>query len=52
MAVAGMSLGNGRASYQTPTGQVLVAVGIGLVVTCWLWSGRILRLPVEERVFR
>ena len=52
MAVAGMSLGNGRASYQTPTGQVLVAVGLGLILACWVWSGRILRVPVEERVFR
>jgi tight adherence protein B len=52
MAVAGLSLGNGRASYQTPTGQALVAVGLVLIVACWVWSGRILRLPVEERVFR
>jgi tight adherence protein B len=51
MAVAGMSLGNGRAAYQTATGQALVAVGLGLVVACWVWSGRILRMPTEERVF-
>jgi tight adherence protein B len=51
MAVAGMSLGNGRAAYRTATGQALVAVGLGLVVACWVWSGRILRLPTEERVF-
>jgi tight adherence protein B len=52
MAVAGLSLGNGRASYQTPAGQILVAIGLGLVAACWVWSGRILRLPVEDRVFR
>jgi tight adherence protein B len=52
MAVAGMSLGNGRASYQTTTGQALVAVGLVLIGACWVWSGRILQLPVEERVFR
>ena len=52
MALAGMSLGNGRAAYATPTGQVLVSLGLGLIVVCWIWSGRILRLPLEERVFR
>ena len=52
MAVAGLSLGNGRSAYATSTGQVLVSVGIGLIVVCWIWSGRILRLPNEERVFR
>ena len=51
MAVAGMSLGDGRASFQTPMGQTMVLVGIGLVVACWMWSGRMLRLPLDERVF-
>ena len=50
MAAAGLSLGNGRAAYQTTTGQVLVSVGLGLVALCWWWSGRILRLPEEQRV--
>lgn len=49
MAVAGLSLGNGRAAYQTTTGQVLVSIAIGLVALCWWWSGRILRLPEEQR---
>jgi len=51
MAVAGMSVGNGRAAYATPTGQVAVVVGIALVVACWLWAGRIMAIPEEERVF-
>jgi tight adherence protein B len=51
MAVAGMSLGDGRSAYATPIGQVLVSVGIGLVIVCWIWSGRVMRLPREERVF-
>lgn len=51
MAVAGMSLGDGRASFQTPMGQTMVLVGIGLVIACWVWSGRMLRLPLDERVF-
>ncbi len=51
MALAGMSVGTGRAAYQTPTGQLLVVVAIGLVVACWVWAGRIMVLPEEERVF-
>lgn len=51
MALAGMSVGNGRAAYATPVGQVLAVAGIALVVLCWLWAGRILRLPPERRVF-
>jgi len=50
MAMAGMSVGNGRAAYQTPSGQLLVATALGLVVVCWLWAGRIMALPEEERV--
>jgi tight adherence protein B len=51
MAFAGMSVGTGRASYQSGTGQVLVVVALGLVIACWVWAGQIMRLPEEERVF-
>jgi tight adherence protein B len=51
MAVAGLSIGTGRAAYQTPTGQMVVAFGIAVVVACWVWAGRLLRLPEEQRVF-
>jgi tight adherence protein B len=51
MALAGMSVGTGRAAYQTPMGQLLVVVAIGMVVVCWVWAGRIMVLPEEERVF-
>jgi len=51
MALAGMSVGTGREAYQTPTGQALVVVAIGLVVACWVWAGRIMVLPEEDRVF-
>ena len=52
MALVGLSIGDGRAAYRTPTGQLLVLVGIGLVAACWLWAGRTMRLPDEQRVFR
>ncbi len=51
MALAGMSVGTGRQAYQTPTGQLLVVVAIGMVVACWAWAGRVMVLPEEERVF-
>lgn len=51
MALAGMSVGTGRAAYQTSSGQILVVVAIALVVACWIWAGQIMALPEEERVF-
>ncbi|MCU1460392.1 MAG: hypothetical protein JWO37_467 [Acidimicrobiales bacterium] len=51
MALAGLSIGDGRSAYQSALGQAAVVVGIGTVVACWLWAGRIMQLPEEERVF-
>lgn len=51
MALVGMSIGNGRAAYATPWGQTMVVVGIATVAACWVWAGRLLALPEEERVF-
>lgn len=51
MALAGMSVGTGRAAYQTATGQTLVVVAILLVIACWAWAGRIMVLQEEQRVF-
>jgi tight adherence protein B len=51
MALAGLSIGNGRAAYQTALGQAAVVAGVGMTVLCWLWAGRLLRLPEEQRVF-
>lgn len=51
MAVAGLSIGSGREAYGSFLGQVLVAVGLVVVVLCWVWAGRLMRLPEEERVF-
>ncbi len=51
MAVVGLQIGDGRAAYRTPVGQLAVVVGVGLVAACWAWAGRIMRLPEQERVF-
>jgi tight adherence protein B len=51
MALAGMSVGNGRRAYAEPLGQTLVVAGIAMTVACWMWAGRIMRLPAEQRVF-
>ena len=51
MALIGMSIGEGRKAYASSTGQLLVMVAIGLMGLCWAWSGRIMRLPEEQRVF-
>lgn len=51
MAFAGMSVGNGRAAYQTPMGQLAVVAALAMVVGCWVWAGFVMRLPDEERVF-
>lgn len=51
MALAGLSIGNGRAAYAETTGQLLVAFSLALIIICWVWAGRIMRLPDEERVF-
>ena len=51
MALCGLSIGNGRASYQSTGGQVAVVVAIALTAACWAWASRIMRLPEPKRVF-
>jgi tight adherence protein B len=51
MALAGISIGNGRASYRSGTGQLVVLAALGLVIGCWWWAGRVMRLPEPQRVF-
>lgn len=51
MALIGLSIGEGRAAYETPTGQMLVLVGLAVMALCWGWAGQIMRLPTEQRVF-
>lgn len=52
MALAGLSIGNGREAFRSPAGQVAALVAVAVVIGCWLWSGRIMRLPDEERAFQ
>lgn len=51
MAAAGMSVGDGKHAYATPTGQVAVVAALALMAICWWWAGRLLRLPTQRRVF-
>ncbi len=51
MAVAGMAVGDGRAAFSTPGGQVAVVVALAIDTACWIWATRLMRLPEEERVF-
>lgn len=52
MAIAGLSIGNGRTAYATPNGQLGVAIGLFTLAICWWWAGRLIRLPQDKRVFR
>lgn len=52
MALAGLAIGTGRSAYETSGGQIAVGLGLMAVVACWAWSGRLMRLPEEPRVFR
>jgi pilus assembly protein CpaF len=51
MALVGLSIGDGRAAYRSPGGQVAILVAFALMGLCWGWASRLLRLPEEERVF-
>jgi tight adherence protein B len=51
MALVGLSIGEGRAAYASAGGQVAVLVALGLIGACWLWAGKLMQLPQEQRVF-
>ena len=51
MALVGLSIGGGREAYRSANGQLAAVAAVAMVIACWLWSGRIMRLPEEERVF-
>lgn len=52
MALAGMSIGNGRAAYRSGGGQAMVVIALALVIACWMWAGRVMRIPDQQRVFQ
>ena len=52
MALAGMSIGNGRAAYRSAGGQATVVVALTLVIACWIWAGQVMRIPDQQRVFQ
>lgn len=51
MTLAGLSIGTGRNAYRSTGGQLAVALGLVVIAGCWMWAGRLMRLPDEERVF-
>ncbi|MEX2533319.1 MAG: hypothetical protein WD360_05095 [Nitriliruptoraceae bacterium] len=51
MALVGVWVGEGRAAYQTPTGQVVGGIALLVMLACWWWAGRLLKLPEPPRVF-
>lgn len=51
MALVGLSIGDGRAAFSRPAGQVAALLAIAMIAGCWAWSGRVMRLPEERRVF-
>jgi tight adherence protein B len=50
MAAVGLTIGPGRAAYATAGGQLVAALGIVIVLACWLWAGTLLRLPDPRQV--
>ena len=51
MTLAGISIGNGREAYRSGIGQVLVLVALVMIIGCWVWASRVMRLPDPQRVF-
>ncbi|HSL57489.1 MAG TPA: hypothetical protein VK866_06570 [Acidimicrobiales bacterium] len=50
MAIVGLQIGDGRAAYRSGAGQAVAVLAVALVIACWWWAGRIMRLPDERRV--
>jgi tight adherence protein B len=51
MAAVGVWVGEGRAAYQTATGQLVGIVALVVMLGCWWWAGRLLTVPTPPRVF-
>ncbi len=50
MALSGMTIGDGRESFKTPSGQFGVMLAVILTAGCWIWAGRVMSIPEAERV--
>ncbi len=51
MGFAGLNIGTGIEAYKAPGAQFLIGAAAALVAVCWWWTGRLMRLPEEPRVF-
>ena len=49
MALAGQSVGTGRAAFQSPAGQLAALTAVLVTGACWFWSGRLLDPPLPSR---
>jgi tight adherence protein B len=50
MSFVGMTIGNGRDSYRTASGQLSLLVAVACTSACWMWASRIMVLPEPQRV--
>jgi tight adherence protein B len=50
MALVGMSIGDGRDAYRSVSGQVALLIAVLCTAACWVWAGRIMALPEQQRV--
>jgi tight adherence protein B len=50
MSLVGMSIGDGRDAYRTPTGQFSLLLAVLFTAGCWLWASKIMVLPETDRV--
>jgi tight adherence protein B len=50
MSLVGMTIGNGRDSYRTSSGQIALLVAVLCTSGCWVWASRIMVLPEQQRV--
>ena len=50
MALVGMTIGDGRDAYRTAAGQFSLLLAVGCTAACWVWAGRIMTLPSQQRV--
>lgn len=46
MALAGQSVGTGRGAFASPSGQLAAAIAVAVTWACWIWSGRLLTVPM------